>query len=51
MAVAHAMLVTTYHQLARQTTYHGPGTDDDDRRHAERLRRRPSKRWNAKATA
>ena len=34
------MLVTIYHQLTRQTTYHDPGTDYDDRRHAERLRRR-----------
>jgi len=40
VAVAHAMLVTIYHQLTRQTTYHDPGTDYDDRRHAERLRRR-----------
>ena len=40
VAVARAMLVTIYHQLTRQTTSHDPGTDDDDRRHAERLRRR-----------
>jgi transposase len=40
VAVAHAMLVTIYHQLTRQTTYHDPGTDYYDRRHAERLRRR-----------
>ena len=40
VAVAHAMLVTIYHQLTRQTTYYDPGTDYYDRRHAERLRRR-----------
>jgi transposase len=27
VAVAHAMLVTAYHLLARQTTYQDPGTD------------------------
>lgn len=39
-AVAHAMLVTAYHLLARQTTYQDPGSDYDDRRQAERARRR-----------
>ena len=40
VAVAHAMLVTVYHLLARGTTYQEPGTDYYDRRHAERVRRR-----------
>ncbi len=40
LAVAHAMLVTAYHLLARQTTYHEPGADYFDRRHAERVTRR-----------
>ena len=40
VAVAHAMLVTVYHLLARRTTYLDPGTDYYDRRHAERVRRR-----------
>ena len=38
VAVAHAMLVTIYHLLTRQTTYHDPGSDYYDRRHAERRR-------------
>ena len=40
VAVAHAMLVTVYHLLARRTTYLDPGADYYDRRHAERVRRR-----------
>jgi transposase len=40
VAVAHAMLVTAYHLLARQTTYQDPGSDYHDRRQAERARRR-----------
>jgi len=40
VAVAHAMLVTAYHLLARQTTYQDPGADYYDRRHTERARRR-----------
>jgi transposase len=40
VAVAHAMLVTAYHLLARPTTYQDPGSDYDDRRQAERVRRR-----------
>jgi transposase len=40
VAVAHAMLITAYHLLARQTTYQDPGSDYDDRRQAERARRR-----------
>jgi transposase len=40
IAVAHAMLVTAYHLLGRQTTYQDPGADYYDRRHAERVRRR-----------
>jgi hypothetical protein len=38
--VAHAILVTAYHLLARQTTYRDPGADYYDRRHAERVRHR-----------
>jgi len=37
---AHAMLITAYHLLARQTTYQDPGSDYHDRRQAERARRR-----------
>jgi transposase len=40
IAVAHAMLVTAYHLLARKTTYQEPGTDYYERRHAERVRHR-----------
>lgn len=40
VAVAHAILVTAYHLLARKTTYQEPGTDYYDRRHAERVRHR-----------
>jgi hypothetical protein len=40
LAVAHAMLVTAYHLLARQITYQDPGSHDNDRRQAERARRR-----------
>lgn len=39
-AVAHTMLVTAYHLLARQTTYQELGADYFDRRHAERVTRR-----------
>ena len=38
--VAHAIPVTVYHLLVRGTTYQEPGTAYDDRRHAERVRRR-----------
>ncbi len=51
IAVAHAMLVTAYHLLARQTTYHDPGADYYERRHADRSANEPSSSWNAKATA
>jgi hypothetical protein len=37
LAVAHAMLVTAYHLLARQTTYTELGAGHYDRRHAERV--------------
>jgi hypothetical protein len=37
VAVAHAILVAAYHLLARQTTYHEPGADYYERRHAERV--------------
>ena len=40
LAVAHAMLVTAYHLLARQTTYQELGADYFDRRHGERVTRR-----------
>jgi transposase len=40
VAVAHAILVTAYHLLARQTTSQDPGADYDDRHHADRVRRR-----------
>ncbi len=34
------MLVTAYHLLARKTTYHDPGADYYEHRHAERVRHR-----------
>jgi len=40
VAVAHALLTTAYHLLARQTLYRDLGTDYYDRRHAERVRNR-----------
>jgi transposase len=40
VAVAHALLTTAYHLLARQTSYRDLGTDYYDRRHAERVRNR-----------
>lgn len=40
MAVAHSLLVTAYHVLARETTYQELGADYYDRRHTERLTRR-----------
>ena len=40
VAVAHALLVTVYHVLARQTAYQEPGVDYYDRRHAQRVARR-----------
>jgi len=40
VAVAHAMLVTAYHLLDRQTEYREPGVDYFERRHAERTTRR-----------
>jgi transposase len=40
VAVAHALLTTVYHLLARQTSYRELGTDYYDRRHAERVRNR-----------
>jgi transposase len=40
VAVAHSLLVTAYHVLAHQTTYHELGPDYYDRRHSERLTRR-----------
>jgi transposase len=40
VAVAHALLVTASHLLARQTTDQDPGAADDDRRHADRVRHR-----------
>jgi len=40
VAVAHSLLVTAYHVLARQTTYQELGADYYDRRHTERVTRR-----------
>jgi hypothetical protein len=40
VAVAHAILVTAYHLLARGTTYQEAGRDYYDRRHAECARHR-----------
>lgn len=40
VAVAHAMLVTAYHLLARSTVYQEPGAAYFDRRDADRIRRR-----------
>jgi transposase len=40
IAVAHAMLVTAYHLLARGTVYQEPGAAYYDRRDADRIRRR-----------
>jgi transposase len=40
LAVAHAMLVTAYHLLARQTPYQELGADYFDRRHGERVTQR-----------
>lgn len=40
VAVAHALLVTAYHLLAHQTTYHELGPDYFDGRHTERVTRR-----------
>jgi transposase len=40
IAVAHAILVTAYHLLARQTSYRDLGPDYYDRRHVERVRNR-----------
>jgi transposase len=40
VAVAHALLVTVYHVLARQGVYQEAGADYYDRRHAQRVARR-----------
>jgi len=40
VAVAHALLVTAYHVIKEQTTYRELGFDYNDRRDAERTRRR-----------
>lgn len=40
VAVAHSLLVTAYHVLARQVPYRELGADYFDRRHAERTTRR-----------
>jgi transposase len=40
VAVAHAMLRSIYHLLARRTSYRDPGADYYDRRHTERVTRR-----------
>jgi transposase len=43
VAVAHNLLGTAYHVLARQSTYQELGPDYYDRRHTERVTRGPSK--------
>jgi len=40
IVAAHAVLVTAYHLLSRDTTYHELGPDYYDRRHTERVTRR-----------
>ena len=40
IAVAHAILISAYHVLARQVPYRDLGPDYYDHRHAERVRRR-----------
>ena len=40
LSMLHALLVTTYHLLARHLDYTEPGADDFDRRHTERATRR-----------
>lgn len=40
VAVAHALLVTAYHLLARSTVYQEPGSAYFDRRDTDRIRRR-----------
>jgi hypothetical protein len=36
----HALLITAYHVLARQTAYRELGVDYSDRRHTQRVTRR-----------
>ena len=50
VAVAHNLLVTVYHVLARQTTYQELGAGYYDRRHTERVAAEPSKRSSSRAT-
>ena len=38
--MAHALLITAYHVLARQTAYRELGVDYYDRRHTQRVTRR-----------
>ncbi len=40
VAVAHAILVTAYHLLARKATYEEAGAHYYDRRHTDRVRQR-----------
>ena len=40
VAVAHAILVTAYHLMARKTSYQEAGADYYERRHTDRVRRR-----------
>ena len=49
--MAHAMLVAAYHLLARKTTYHDPGADYYERRHADRVCPRAVRSWSARGTA
>lgn len=50
VAVAHAMLVTTYHLLARNTSYHDPARTTTTGATPNVRAAAPSKRSNAKAT-
>jgi transposase len=40
VTVAHALVITVNHVLARQTAYQEPGVDYYDRRHTQRVTRR-----------
>lgn len=40
VAEAHALLITAYHVLARQTAYRELDVDYSDRRHTQRVTRR-----------
>ena len=48
VALAHSLLVTAYHVLARQTTYQEFGADHYDSRHTERAKHRAIQAREAK---